>query len=152
MRRRRILAALALLPLSGALAFNVKPLDDYRRHHLFILAPAEDPAGQALAKRIAQVLAERLPESRAQTLPVAETARLAEFLVSRQFDVAVMRTAAAEAAGADLRALYAADDHLLVCRSDFLDKDAARIAEALGPGTRATTIPFHPGVTPVSGK
>ena len=159
MDRRSALVALALLPLSpDLLAFNLKPLDDYRRHHLFILALAEDAAGRALAERIAEVLSERLPDSRAETVPVAELARLAAFLVSRQFDVALMRSTAAEAlaagrppfAGHDkvpLRVLYAAGDHVLVCRTDFLETDAWRIAQALGaPGTADTAIPFHPGV------
>ena len=159
MDRRSALAALALLSLSPPLsALNLKPLDDYRRHHLFILALAEDAAGQALAERIVAVLSQRLPDSRAETVPVTELTRLAAFLVSRQFDVAVMPTAAAEALSAGrppfaahgpvpLRALYAVGGHVLVCRSDFLDKDAWRIAQALrAPGTASTAIPFHPGV------
>lgn len=144
MDRRSALAAFALLPLTpAALAFNVKPLDDYRRHHLFILAPADDAAGLALARRIAEVLSARLPESRAETVPVVELARLAEFLVSRQFDVAVMRTATADALAAGrapfathgplpLKVLHAADGLVLVSRTDFLEADALRIAQALG--------------------
>jgi hypothetical protein len=157
--RRSALAALALLPLSPALlAFNPKPLDDYRRHHLFILAPAEDAAARALAERIAGVLGEQLPDSRAEPVVVAGLARLGAFLASRQFDVAVMATSAAEALAAGrppfveqgtvpLRVLHAAGSHLLVCRTDFVDANARRIALALGgPGTAVSAIPLHSGV------
>jgi hypothetical protein len=68
-----------------------------------------------------------------------------------------MATAAAEALAAGaapfaeqgplpLRALYAAGEHVMVCRSDFLDKHAWRIAKALGARPADMAIPFHPGV------
>jgi len=144
MDRRSALAALALISLTpAALAFNVKPLDAYRRHHLFILAPADDAAARALAERIAEALSAKLPDSRAQSVPVADTAQLATFLVSRQFDVAVMAAAAAEALAAGrppfathgplpLKVLHSAGAHVLVTRTDFLETDARRIAHVLG--------------------
>jgi hypothetical protein len=143
--RRSALASLAALAFApAALAFNVKPLDAYRRHHLFILAPADDAAARALAERIAGVLSAKLPDSRAESVPVADSAQLATFLVSRQFDVAVMAAAAAEALAAGrppfasqgplpLKVLHTAGGHVLVTRSDFLETDAQRIAHALAP-------------------
>lgn len=159
MHRRSALAALALLPLSSAAwALDIKRLDHYRRHHLFILAPADDAPARAWAERLAQALGERLPDSRAETIAVPGLARLAAFLASRQYDVAVMPTASAEALAAGrppfaehgavpLRVLHAAGGHVLVCRDDFRDADAARIAQVLGaPRGADTAIPLHPGV------
>jgi hypothetical protein len=154
-RRRvwRLLAPAAALLCLGA--FSPRGLDTWRQHSLFVLFRDSDHADREAVALVTTRLVEQLPDSRAQPLPVGELRQIGELLLSRQYDVALLRTADAEAIDRWAAASMAAQseplvllarirDHLLICRADLPASHAAMIATALddlSPEDAATQAP-----------
>jgi TRAP-type uncharacterized transport system substrate-binding protein len=142
----------------------------YRQRHLLVLTSKADSRSFALGKAVAETLADHLPESRARASRASDGARLASLLSTKQMDLAVMNQADAaallEGRGAfsaygplPLRALYAFDDYLLVCRDDFPAAHAFLVVQALDrnraalpaanprvPEAPTGAVPLHAGV------
>jgi hypothetical protein len=102
---------------------------------------------------------EKLPQSRAEPLAVTDLRQIGEFLLSRQFDVALLRTTdgvvLAAAPQSDqmtgpLVVLARVRDHLLISRADLPAEHAAMIAAALSDlapkNFPAPPLPWHPAV------
>lgn len=159
-RRRvwRLLAPAGAMLCLGA--FSPRGLDTWRQHSLFVLFRDGGHADREAAALVTARLAEKLPDSRAQPLPVSELRQIGEFLLSRQYDVALLGTADAEAidrwtatsAGAQSKPLVLLARiraHLLICRVDLPASHAAMIAEALAdlspkdPATPAPPLAWH---------
>ena len=141
-RRRvwRLLVPIVAMPCFAA--FSPGSLDRWRQHSLFVLFRDGGLADREAAALVTTRLAGKLPDSRAQPLPVTELRQIGELLLSRQYDVALLGTADAEAidkwasssAGAQsepLVLLARIHAHLLICRVDFPADHAAMIAAAL---------------------
>jgi hypothetical protein len=162
-RRRvwRLLAPAAALLCLGA--FSPRGLDTWRQHSLFVLFRDSDHADREAAALVTTRLVEKLPDSRAQPLPVGELPQIGELLLSRQYDVALLRTADAEAIGRwaatsmgaqsePLVLLARIRDHLLICRADLPASHAAMIAAALADlspkdtATQAPPLAWHSAV------
>jgi hypothetical protein len=155
-RRRvwRLLAPAAAMLCLGA--FSPRNLDTWRQHSLFLLFRDGDHADREAAALVTARLAEKLPDSRAQPLPVPELHQIGELLLSRQFDVALLVTADAEAidrwaatsAGAQsepLVLLARIGAHLLICRADLAAGHAVMIAAALADlSPKDATAPVPP--------
>jgi hypothetical protein len=144
-------------------AFSPRGLDTWRQHSLFILFRDDDPSDREIAALVSRVLVERLPQSRAQPLAVSDLLQIGEFLLSRQFDIALVRTpdvavlagggAARGDRGTETLVLLARfRDHLLICRADLPADHASMIAAALSdltPKNFAGIVPplaWHPAV------
>lgn len=140
----------------------------YRQTHLVILTSRDDPGGDALGDKAAQVLRTTLPDSLARVARGPHVARIASLLSTRQADVAILSRANAiamyrgvrpfEHYGAiPLRVIVEWEDYQLVCRDDFLVPHAYLIAEALlqdearddlrvrAPSVDIDAIPAHVG-------
>jgi hypothetical protein len=146
-------------------AFSPRGLDTWRQHSLFILFRDGAHADWETAALVTTQLAEKLPDSRAQPLPVSELRQIGELLLSRQYDVALLGTADAEAidrwaaasTGAQsepLVLLARIRTHLLICRVDLPAGHAGMIAAALAdlwPKDTAAPAPplaWHSAVRP----
>jgi hypothetical protein len=162
--RRR---TLRLVALAGALpllaAFSPGGLDAWRRHSLFILFRDAGPVDRDLAALVSRRLRAKLPASRAEPLAVPELRQIGEFLLSRQYDFALLRisdVAALTGAGPQLSdpatgplvLLTGFDDHLLISRADLPADHASMIVAALADlaaknfaGT-ALPLAWHPAV------
>jgi hypothetical protein len=154
--RRRVCRLLA--PAAAMLclpAFSPRGLDTWRQHSLFVLFRNGDDADRQAAAWVTTRLAEKLPESRAQPLPVSDLRQIGELLLSRQYDVALLGTADAEAIGRWAAAAGAPPEplvllartgvHLLICRADLPAGPVAMIAAALAdlsPKDAAPASPF----------
>lgn len=162
--RRRLFRLAAVAGAFHALAaFSPRGLDRWRQHSLFILFLDDEPSDRDLVALVSRQLAAKLPASRAQPLAVPDLPRIGEFLLSRQYDLALLRTpdVAVLAAGippqpghsnGPLALLARFRDHLLICRADLPADHASMIAAALAdltPASFAGTAPplaWHPAL------
>ncbi len=138
-------------------AFNPRALDTWRRHSLFILFWDGEPARGEIAATVSRLLAEKLPDSRAAALAVPSLREIGEFLVSHQYDLALLPVAQAGALAssnptASLVQLVRIGDHLLISRADLLPDHVRMIAATLsdlaskaGSGTAdpSPALPWH---------
>jgi hypothetical protein len=149
------------LPLLAA--FSPSGLDAWRRHSLFILFRDAGPVDGDLVALVSRRLRAKLPASRAEPLAVPDLRQIGEFLLSRQYDFALLRisdVAALTGAGPQssdpatgpLVLLTNFHDHLLICRADLPADHASMIAAALADlaaknfaGT-ALPLAWHPAV------
>ena len=156
--RRRLLRLVALAPAMLLLAaFNPRALDTWRRHSLFILFWDSEPSKAEIASTVSRLLAEKLPDSRAAPLAVPSLRQIGEFLVSQQYDVALLPVAQAGALAssnpaASLVQLARIGDHVLISRADLSADHARMIAVTLSdiaskgdPGTAdpSPALPWH---------
>ncbi len=156
-----------LVAVAGAFhalaAFSPRGLDRWRQHSLFILFLDGDPSDRDLVALVSRQLAAKLPASRAQPLAVPDLPRIGEFLLSRQYDVALLRAADVDVLTAGVPAqpddsngplalLARIRGYLLICRADLPADHASMIAVALAdltPANFAATPPpltWHPAL------
>jgi hypothetical protein len=162
--RRRTLRLIALAAASPVLAaFSPRGLDTWRQHSLFILFRDRDLSDRELVALVSERLLAKLPASRAEPLAVADLRQIGEFLLSRQYDFALLRTADVLALTAPipptpdrvtgpLVLLASFRDHLLICRADLHADHAEMITAALADVTArnfagaALPLAWHPAV------
>jgi len=169
--RRRLLAfalsATGLTVLSGHSPY--RQWIAYRQRHLLLFTTRDDDGSDQLGERLAARLREALPESRAQVARAPHTDRVASLLSSGQADTAVLSHSVAlslmhghppfgDYGPVPLRALGQTADYVLVCRTDFRERHAFLVAEALCEGDAplltlpdaSSTLPPHPGALAVA--
>jgi hypothetical protein len=137
----------------------------YRRYRLLIVGQRDDEIGSAFAGAVVDVLARFLPTSRARLARAADSRRIGVLIGTNQQDVAVMAAASAEALllakspfedirNVPLRLIVSFGSHVLVCRSDFMDRHAYLLAQTLAEhkdalptlaGAPAGVVPAHWG-------
>lgn len=145
----------ALLGLGVAAVFAVAPhspawadleLDAagriYRRYALLIVGQRDDEVALSLTRKVVDVLARFLTDSRAQLARAADSRRVGLLLGTEQRDIAIMKAESADALflgkppfddlrDVPLRLLASFGSHVLVCRSDFIDRHAYLVAQTL---------------------
>jgi hypothetical protein len=164
-RRRRLLAAIALLTVTGAGRAHTpyRQWVVYRRKHLLIGTTRADPNGYRVGKQLAQTLTVELPASQARVARARDARRLASLMSTGQLQTALLDAgqAAAMIAGhspfedtgpIDLHLLLTLDRHLFVAVVGFPDHHAWLVTRALdqaGYGAAAEAPmgapPLHPG-------
>jgi hypothetical protein len=162
--RRRLLRFIVLAGVSPALAaFSPRGLDIWRQHSLFILFQDRDSSDRELVALVSDRLLAKLPASRAEPLAVPDLRQIGEFLLSRQYDFALLRTSDVVALTASvsptsdpltrpLVLLASFRDHLLICRADLPADHAEMIAAALADVTAqnsagaALPLAWHPAI------
>ena len=137
----------------------------YRRYRLMIVGPGDDATALALAGAVVGALAGFLPASRAQLARAADTRRVGVLIATNQQDVAIIAAKSAEALflakppfddvrHVPLMLLVSFGSHALVCRSDFMARDAYLVAQTLAEHQDALptpaaapegVVPTHPG-------
>lgn len=138
----------------------------YRRYRLIIVGQRDDETGIALAEAVVGVLAGFLPASRAQLARAADARRVGVLIASNQQDVAIMARESAEAlflskppfddvSDLPLRIMVSFQSHFLVCRLDFIARDAYLLAQTLtahkntlpmaASFPEGLVVPPHPG-------
>ena len=150
MRRRALLklgssaAALVLVGHRPAFA-DLEPdrmWSIYRRHHLMIVGQRDDEKAIALARAVVAVLASFLPTSRALLARAADTRRVGVLIATNQQDVAILTADSAECLAlgkspfddvrnASLSLIASLGSHVLVCRTDFMTRNAYLVARTL---------------------
>jgi hypothetical protein len=150
MRRRALLklgssaAALVLVGHRPAFA-DLEPdrmWSIYRRHHLMIVGQRDDEKAIALARAVVAVLASFLPTSRALLARAADTRRVGVLIATNQQDVAILTADSAECLAlgkspfddvrnASLSLIASLGSHVLVCRTDFMARNAYLVARTL---------------------
>ena len=145
--RRGLLRLIALISALPALAaFSPRGLDTWRQHRLFILFRDHDLSDRELVALVSERLLAKLPASRAEPLAVPDLRQIGEFLLSRQYDFALLRTTDVVALTSSvsltpdlltgpLVLLASFRDHLLICRADMPADHAEMIAAALADVT-----------------
>lgn len=114
----------------------------YRRYHLMIVGQRDDEKAIALARAVVAVLAGFLPTSRAILARAADTRRVGVLLATNQQDVAILAVDSAESLvlgnfpfddvrNASLSIIASFGSHVLVCRPDFLARNAYLLARTL---------------------
>jgi hypothetical protein len=155
---------IVLAGVSPALAaFSPRGLDIWRQHSLFILFQDRDSSDRELVALVSERLLAKLPASRAEALAVPDLRQIGEFLLSRQYDFALLRTSDVVALTASvsltpdpltrpLVLLASFRDHLLICRADLPADHAEMIAAALADVTAqnsagaALPLAWHPAI------
>ena len=150
MKRRALLklgvstAALVLVGHRPAFA-DLEPdrmWSTYRRHHLMIVGQRDDETAIALARAVVAVLAGFLPTSRALLARAADTRRVGVLIATNQQDVAILAADSAESLvlgkfpfddvrNASLSVIASFGSHVLVCRPDFMARNAYLLARTL---------------------
>ncbi len=164
-RRRRVLAALASLPVA-TLSEAHTPYRQwvvYRKKHLLIGTTRADPEGYRLGKELAAALVTELPESQARVARGRDARRLASLMATGQLQVALLSVPEALAMSAgespfqavgplDLRSLLELNGRLLVALAELPDHHAWLVTGSLleagyGQATRDSRprLPLHPG-------
>ncbi len=164
--RRRVLAALALLPLARVSRAHTpyRQWMVYRRKHLLIGTTRADPYGYRLGKELAATLVAELPASRARVARARDVLRLASLISTGQLHTALLSAGEALAmAGGDppfqefgplgLRVLLAVNGRVLVAVATLPDHHAWLVTGALleaGYGTAEVGredlgLPLHRG-------
>ena len=134
----------------------------YRRYRLMIVGQRDDEAALALARAVVDLLASYLPASRAQLARAADGRRVGVLIATNQQDVGIMAAESAEALflakppfddlkNVQLRLIAAFGRHVLVCRPDFMARDAYLVAQALARHKDALPTPARAagGVVPM---
>ena len=114
----------------------------YRRYHLMIVGQRDDEIAIALARAVVDVLAGFLPTSRALLARAADTRRVGVLIATNQQDVAILAVDSAESLvlgkfpfddvrNASLRVIASFGSHVLVCRPDFMARNAYLLARTL---------------------
>ena len=114
----------------------------YRRYHLMIVGQRDDEKAIALARAVVAVLAGSLPTSRALLARAADTRRVGVLIATNQQDVAILAVDSAESLvlgkfpfddvrNASLSIIASFGSHVLVCRPDFLARNAYLLARTL---------------------
>jgi hypothetical protein len=138
----------------------------YRRYRLMIVGQRDDEIGFALAQSVVAVLAGFLPATRARLARAIDARRIGVLMATNQQDVAIMAEKSAEALflskspfddvrDLPLRVIVSFQSHVLVCRSDFIARDAYLLAQTLvahvdtlpmpGAYPEGLVVPAHPG-------
>jgi len=137
----------------------------YRRHHLMIVGQRDDETAIALATAVVAVLAAFLATSRALLARAADTRRVGVLIATNQQDVAILAVDSAESLvlgkfpfedvrNASLTVIASFGSHVLVCRPDFMARNAYLLARTLVEHKDALPIPVskprgivpaHPG-------
>jgi hypothetical protein len=137
----------------------------YRRYRLLIVGQRDDTTSNAHTKAVVDVLSRYLPESRCKLVRAADTRRVGVLIGTHQQDIAMMTREGADALflakapfadirDVPLRTIVSFENHVLVCREDFVARHAYLLAqtltehkENLGPmSPRAgVVIPVHQG-------
>jgi len=135
----------------------------YRKKHLLIATDKSVEESYPLGRQLAAILAEQLPHSQARVARAPNSIRIASLLATGQFDVALLPSLQAVAlmrgdppfgdyGPLELRALFAVDDFLLICRQNFPVEHAYLVTSTLMQHTEANfheigelEIPLHPG-------
>ena len=150
MKRRALLklavsaAALVLVGHRPAFA-DLEPdrmWSTYRRYHLMIVSQRDDEKAIALARAVVAVLAGFLPTSRALLARAADTRRVGVLIATNQQDVAILSVDSAESLvlgkfpfddvrNASLSVIASFGSHVLVCRPDFMARNAYLLARTL---------------------
>jgi hypothetical protein len=141
--------AFVVLALAAGASWGHSPYRQwqvYRQRHLVVVTSREDPEAFSLAESVAAFLAARLPDSRATAARARDALEVVRLLASRQLEVALLgvqelrqaRSGGGGFAAEDiqlLRGLATVGSYVLVCREDFPDERAYRLAEVLASGT-----------------
>jgi hypothetical protein len=137
----------------------------YRRYALLVVGPRDDATGLVLTRAVVDILARFQDTSRAQVARAATTQRAGLLIGTDQRDLAVMSRPSAEALfrarppfdnldDVPLRTLVSFGSHLLVCRTDFLDRHAYLVAKTVSehpdalpeaPRRPESAVPIHQG-------
>ena len=137
----------------------------YRRFRLLVVGQRDDARASELLESSVDVLAHYLPGTRAKLIRAADARRVGVLVGTRQQDVAIMTRESAEALvfaeppfadirNVPLRLVVSFGSHVLVCRTDFENRHAYAVAQALVehknllPAPAAApdgVIPIHPG-------
>jgi hypothetical protein len=124
----------------------------YRRYRLMIVGQRDDEIAIAFAEAVVDVLARFLPASRAQLARAVDTRRVGVLIGTEQQDVAIMTAESAEALflakppfddvrNVPLRLIVSFKSHVLVCRLDFMARDAYLLARTLAEHNDALPSP-----------
>lgn len=114
----------------------------YRRYALLVVGPRDDEQGLLLTRAVVDVLARFQEASRAQVARAADERRVGLLIGTDQRDLAIMSAKSAEDLfrarppfddldDVPLRVIVSFGSHLLVCRSDFLDRHSYLLAKTL---------------------
>lgn len=137
----------------------------YRRYRLLLVGQRDDRIASDLSRSAVDVLARFVPASRAKLIRAADTRRVGVLIGTHQQDIAIMTREGAEALflakppfadirNLPLRLIVSFDSHVLVSRTDFVDRHAYAVAQTLAehkdllPVPTAApdgVIPVHPG-------
>jgi hypothetical protein len=173
--KRREMLAIGIGTVASFLAGNRSAFADlepdrfwsiYRRYRLMILGQRDDEIGIALAQSVVGVLAGFLPATRAELARAPDARRIGVLMATNQQDVAILTGKSAEALflskapfddvrDLPLRIIVSFQSHVLICRSDFIARDAYLLAQTLAahgdtlpiPAAypEGIVVPAHPG-------
>jgi hypothetical protein len=160
MKRRALLklavSAAALVVVGHRPAFaDLEPdrmWSTYRRYHLMVVGQRDDEKAIVLARAVVAVLAGSLPTSRALLARAVDTRRVGVLIATHQQDVAILAVDSAESLvlgrfpfddvrNARLSVIASFESHVLVCRPDFLARNAYLLARTLVEHKEALPTP-----------
>lgn len=132
----------------------------YRRYRLLLVGQRDDEVANDLSESAVDLLERFLPASRARLIRAADTRRVGVLIGTHQQDIAVMARESAEALFAatppftdirnlPLRLIVSFGSHVLVTRTDFEDRHAYAIAQALTEHKNMLPRPAVPPEGPI---